>query len=657
MPDNAGRLVLDDFSGGQNGTDPPLGPTFAPNQVTVASNVDWYRTKGCRRRNGSSNLSMTGSGFGSANVAWLARHVPSTDEANAELWAGDDGTPATIQRLDNSATWTSPASVTDTPAPAGTNLFDVSGASLNGLFFLSYESATARLHCYDSTLNVVRRTGINPGTTAPTAANTGAGTYAATLRYYRVRFAFTGVATTTTSEATPTVSFTPSGTGTGVIVTRPTTPSNEQITHWSVEGSSDNVIFYEISTGFTIAIATTTFTDSTNPSAYTSSKLAKATGTFTRQKSYRFIAADQNRLLGFGSWTAADKQARIEFSAVVGSLDICDAERVDTNVNYFVDLDENDSGVPTGLIGPVWGNFYAIKSRQIWELTPTGEVSRPYRVSAISKELGGVQGRSVCRGEDAAGNPCLYIMSHRGAYQYGIGGLHYIGRAIENLVLGPTSTINMGATKGISHILYHADKRQLWVWFAVGSANNPNTLCVYDVMTHGWANYTGPMSTARCSVMFATSIGATMGFPQVPYIGSSAAANRIVKCDDSTTTADSDSAGYQGIITTKPLQPWGVGFHGAVAQDVQLLAPTVSGVTLTATVTPDFGGTTKSGTVLLTAVGSETRTIAPNNRFQGTDLSDAEFVTITVGDGSAASVTNWSLDRITVPWTRAESVT
>ena len=37
---------------------------------------------------------------------------------------------------------------------------------------------------------------------------------------------------------------------------------------------------------------------------------------------------------------------------MVGSLDVGDIERVDTTTNYRLGLDENDSGVPTGLKGP-----------------------------------------------------------------------------------------------------------------------------------------------------------------------------------------------------------------------------------------------------------------------------------------------------------------
>lgn len=659
MADKLTRIVLDDFSGGRNGADPPLGPTFGANQVTDAVNVDWYRTSGLRKRNGNTNISMTGSTF-TGKVSWLARHVPSTVEADAELWAIDDGAGA-FARLDNSAAWTVPT-VSD-PGPDGLSLWEITSASLNGLFFIAYSPTVDRMHVYEAATNTIRRTGINQGTSAPTAANGGgAGAYAAVLRYYRVRFVqVSGSTVVRRSEATSSVSFTPSGAFANATVTRPT-PPGEGETHWEVETSSDNTTFYVlagVARANQIAIATTTLADtSAYPGVLATLPVSPLTGTYTLQKSYRYVAADGGRLLGFGSWTATDKQNRIEYSAIVGSRDEGDAERVDTTGKYYDDLDENASGVPTGLCGPVWGNFYAFKSRDIWELSPTGSTERPYRLSPISKELGCVQGHAVCRGEDASGNPCLYFMSHRGVYRYGAGGLVYIGRPIEDLILGPTSTMNMTATKVIAHMVYHPDKRQVWCWFATGSSNDPDVCVMFDVKANGgeggWSRYTGTIATARCSVMFANSIAAVMGFALVPYIGAAATNNRVTRADDSSVTADGGT-NFQAYVTTKPLQPGGAGYKGRTG-DVLLRAPVAAGVTITATVTRDFDSAqTLSGTVSLAASGTETRIASPANRFGGTAFGSAEFIQLTVGDGSAAS-NAWSLDAVTIPVERQEPV-
>jgi hypothetical protein len=638
MADHKTRIVLDDFSGGRNGADPPLGPTFAATQVVDAVNVDWYRTAGARKRHGSSNVGVTGSGWVGI-VSWLGRHVPGTAEADAELWGVDDANPTTFQRLDNSTTWTTPVVVQD-GASVASSPWDITCCSLNGLFFIAFASAVPRLHCYEASTDSLRRTGITPGTNAPTVADTGAGTYAATLRYYRVRWFRTSGSI---SEPTPSVSFTPSGIGTHARITKPTTPTQESIIGWIVEASADNVTFYAIAT--VALVATTTWDDNVVVAAYaTTGTLSQLTGSQSLQKAYRFIAADQNRLIGFGSYTSTDVQNRIEISAVLGSSDRGDAERVDTTSTYYYDLDEKDSGVPTGLIGPVFGNFYPLKSRQLWELTPTGQITDPFRRTAISKELGCVSSHGACVGEDPGGNPCLYTMTHRGVYRYGQSGLIYVGRGIEDLIIGPTSTMNMAATKVICHMVYHPVRRQLWVWFATGSSNDADALCVLNVLTGGWARFTGGVTAARCSVMFAASIGATMGFATVPYIGGTVANNRVIKCDDTAVSQDS-SVSYQATITTRPLEPAGPGMKGFTG-DAIVLAPVATGVTLTATITPDFGaGTAKSGTALLTAAGSETRV---SKRLEGSAIGAAQFVQITLGDSAAAN-NAWSFDRVTVP--------
>jgi hypothetical protein len=652
------RLVLDDFSGGRNGADSPLGPNFGATQVVDAVNGDWFRTTGFRKRWGSSALSMSGfAGTGGA-VWWLGRHVPGTLDADAELWAlgaetGLGGPPA-FNRLDNSVTWTAPTAADAVSATAADWVYPaVTHASLNGLLFLSYKSAVNRLHVYDPATGTIRRTGIDPGTTAPTAANTAVGgAYPAIIRYYRVRFENNGL--TRFSEATPSVSFTPSGAFTGVVVTRPTAPGEGE-TFWRLEASADNVTFYLLAE---IAMATTTYTDTTPVANYALGQVSLLTGTFTRQKSYRFIAADQNRLIGWGSWTATDKQHRLEISAIVGSLDRNDAERVDTNTNYYIDFDELDSGAPTALVGPVWDRFYAFKTRQMFELIPTGSIDQPYRRIKISGELGCVGPHAACRGEDADGAPCLYILTHRGVYRYGLNGFQCLSRGIEDLILGPTSRINMNATQSIGHLVFYPDLNQLWVWFSVGTENYPlTTLCVYDVAANehrgGWSRVltqgeVSPIYTpahAACSEMFADSIGATMGFSLVPYIGFDAGTGVLItKAADRTATTDTNGNAFQAYVTTRPLQV--PGFKIATG-DVQVLAPAAAGVTLSCTAIPDFGLTpTVTGTALLTAsAANETRVTRP---FTGSALAGSEFTQLTIGD--AAAVSNaWSVDRIVVP--------
>ncbi len=450
------------------------------------------------------------------------------------------------------------------------------------------------------------------------------------------------------SEPGASLGFTPDGGHTQARVTRPTPPSEGE-THWIVEASVDNVTFYQLSS---VAIATTTYDDTATVSAYPNGAVSPLTGTFTLQKSYVFIAADQNRLLGFGSHVSTDKQNRIEISAVVGSRDQGDAERLDTTDPYTLDLDEADSGKPAGLRGPIAGFFYAFKDRQTWELAPTGNVSRPYRANALSKTLGCVGGHASCVGEDENGSAAIYRMTHRGVYQIADGVDRYIGKGIEDYVLGPLATMNLDATKVVCHMVFHADTRQVWVWWATGSSNDPDQCAFFDVGTGGWTRVptTDKLATIRCSTMFATTIGATMSRSLKPYLGSASTANKIYKADDPTSLTD-DGTNFQGYVIAKSFEPGGAGMKGAIG-DAVLMAPAATGVTLTVSFVPDFGASPFStGTADLTAVGSETRV---NVRVQDTNLVDAQFVQMNIGEAAAAAQA-WSIDRVTIPYKPMEA--
>jgi len=518
----------------------------------------------------------------------------------------------------------------------------ISGASGS----ISNSEITGRLHVWDG--STVRRAGFATPS-APTATNAGSGSYG-TARYYRVRWTQqTDGITIRRSEGGTAVAFTPSGSGASVTVLQPEV-ADEGETHWEVEGSADGVTYYLLSA---VAIATTTYSDSTAVSAYSSGTVSALTGTYTPQKSYRFIAADQGRLLGFGNWTSTEKQNDIEVSAVVGSLDVGDAERVDTTQTYRYSLDENDSGAPTGLRGPVFGNFYAFKARQFWELSPTGLPNNPYRRMPISKTIGCVQGKASCVGEDAQGNAALYFMSSRGMYRYGVGGLVYIGKGIEDYIIGPTASLNLSATNVIAWTLYYPFKRQVWVGWATGSSNDPCQTAIYDVASGGWSRVpTGDkLANIRCAHLFANTLAADMSPDLKPYLGSALTANILYRADDDTVTQDAGTS-FRGYILTRPIEPGGIGFKGTV-QDAILLAPAASGVTITATVIPDFDRTyAKTGSTILTATSSETRV---SRRLENSALNDMQFVQYEIGDASAANNT-WAMDRLVIGYAANEPV-
>ncbi len=470
----------------------------------------------------------------------------------------------------------------------------------------------------------------------------GTGSYSAVARNYRVRWTqqIAGI-TVRRSEPSASLAFTPSGTGSAARITQPT-PPGEGETHWEIEGSDDGVTFYRIAT---VAIGTTTYDDTAAVSSYSSNPLSALTGTYTLQKPYKYVAGDQNRALGFSSWDPADKQSRVEISAVVGSLDIGDAERVDTSINYFIDLDENDSGIPTGLCGPLLGSYFVFKSNQVWQLTATGSPASPYRQDAISKTIGAVAHVAITRAEDKFGNASLYWMSHRGPYRWSVNGLEYIGRNVEDYVLGPTATLNLAATKRIAVTTYYPDKRQVWFWWATGSSNDCTVGFIFDIQTGGWSRVpAGDKWVAiRCAVPFANTIAAAMSRDLKPYVGETGSTNQISKADTGT---DDRGTAFQGYVDTVALEPGGAGFFGGVG-DALLLAKAAAGVTITATATGNFGetGLVATGTALLTPGGSETRV---SRRFEGSALhGDVQFVQYRIGD--AAAVSNaWTLERLVI---------
>lgn len=633
-------VVFDDLRGGMNGVDDPL--SLPSNECLYALNVDWWRASVGHKRHGSSLFTSTGTTM-AGKVSTLIRHVPGTDETAMELWAVDS-TP-TVNRYDGSS-WSAP---TLKDAITG-NGWEVQGATVNGKLFLAYKSAQNRLHLWDG--STVRRAGINPGSSAPTVANTGAGAYAATLRYYRVRF----YGPYRMSEPTPSVSFTPSGAGTAARVTRPTAPSEDE-TNWIVEGSTDNATFYQIGN---IAIATTTYDDSTAPAAYSAGTLSPLTGTFTLQKPYKFIAGADNRLLGFGSWNSSDPQHRIEWSAVVGGVTLgafgnptADAaERVDTTGLYYLDLDENDTGSPTGLVGPVNGNYYAFKSNGFWVLRPTGDVSQPFKATCLSKVIGAVEQRAITRGEDQSGRPCIYFMSQFGPYRYGANGLEYIGRKIDNYIRGasnseglvaPSLTLKVNASSVCTVALYHPAKRQVWWWFAVNEvADNSGTIrcLMLDTLTGGWSEYSG-IETTRAACLYKDPNGS--GKELVPYMAASAGNNAIWVLDNPSATSDASGTSFAAYIITAPVQPFGPGGQGSTS-DWELVTTRTSSGTVSAQAYADLDATLASDTASVTLTNT---TGSKWLRVSGAQLADARAISLKVGDFSASANT-WRFERIAV---------
>src|SRR5262249_44739127 len=158
--------------------------------------------------------------------------------------------------------------------------------------------------------------------------------------------------------------------------------------------------------------------------------------------SVKYLVTDGNRLLGAGAWepsgvTSGGKNSRVWYTPVLGSADKGDDERVpnQTTQKNWVDLNENDGGGVTGL-GVLNGTPIAFKYRQIYRLTPTGDVTTPYLPKKLIDGVGCVSHKSITVGEDEVGHPALYFLSHKGAYRLVMSGagiaLQYLWRDNED---------------------------------------------------------------------------------------------------------------------------------------------------------------------------------------------------------------------------------
>lgn len=650
----ARKIVIEDLTGGRNDTDPPM--SLPGNQAVELLNVDQKDTTFARKRGGASAVTDTGGTAFSSGLQTVIRHVPGSSEAAAEFWGVDGAATPIVKRMTGGTAF---ADVTVDDAIA-TKPHDVVGVTLNGKLFLAYDSTQDRMHVYDPNLASarVRRMGFaTPG--APTVANTGAGSYAAVLRYYRVRWLqVSGTTVIRRSEPGASTSFTPSGGGTAARVTRPTAPSEGE-THWEVDWSPDNSRWHRFNSfenGNHIAIATTTSDDNDTAATNAARGIAEPIGLYHIFPSVKYLLTDGNRLLGAGAWESAGansggKNSRVWFTPVLGSSDKGDDERLvnQTTQKNWVDLNENDGGAITGLGGPINGRVIVFKYRQVQALRATGDVAIPYLPKKLRDDIGCIGHKTIALGQDQIGRPALYFLSHFGPYRVTFEGIvEYLGR--DNEVAW--RSMNLGATTVAAHSTYYPNLHQWWVWIATGASNDPDVKMVFDVqkgfadahgqIRGGWFKHTGNSAAARCSCLMSNTLGATMSRDLKPYIGR-ASGTAIWKCD----TTDLDDAGtdFQAYVKSRPVLASGQLGQKLGMTEPYLLAKALSGVTLTLTSDRDFGTETRTHTATLTAAGSETRVF---KKFEGGEVGEADVLQVQLGDGSAQEGA-WSIDALIVP--------
>jgi len=312
----------------------------------------------------------------------------------------------------------------------------------------------------------------------------------------------------------------------------------------------------------------------------------------------------------------------------------------------------------TGGGGPLLGSMYLFGYRKTWKLVPTGEASAAYQRITIRTDIGCIRHKTIVMGEDEQGRPALYWLSHVGPYRAGVSGVQYIGRDMEDRWV----LVNLEATGVVAHGLFVPDRHQVWWFVASGSSqNNPNELWIFDcrlgrvveinrvtTMRYGWSRADGVATEARCSVLFADTLGASMSRDVKPYVGrvgTGISAPTLWKLDTGTQDV---STNYQAYLITKTFLMGGGQYNLSLRHDALLLAETSSGVTITLTLTRDWGLETTTATALLTAAASETRALL---KFEGAQISEAAAVSFQIGDAAAAN-TSFVLDRLVTPVTR-----
>lgn len=627
---------------GRNGFDAPA--ELPIDMAAEAMNTVLVRGTLGQKRKGSDAQSISGASFSGYNQ--LARFVPGQNDSAAELhWVSRDGTPK-IMRVAGGTTAVE-LTLTDAIASLPQN---ADWTVLNGKLYWAYDSSVNRLHVFDPSLSttVVRRVGL-AAPSAPTAGNTGSGSYAATLRYYRVQgLVVSGGNTRLASNLSASVSFTPSGSGTAARVTAPTWLEGE--THWIVYGSEDDTVYYKLSGQ--IAVATTTYDDSEAPADYSDNEAAPTEGANTPWPSVKFLANTGERLLGFGAWETSagaamqPRNGRVYFSPVLDTSDVDDDERVNDSLLFqgFIDISRDAGAEDRALAGPMDGQIFALQSRGLCMLVPTTNAEVPYRRVWLSNAIGAVNQWSTFLGEDEAGRPCLYFLDpERGPYRYGAGGLQWLGYDIQDV----WSTVNLAATNRVAVGCFDLPNRRCIWSIATGSANDPSEDIIFHVregqptqtegVRYGWTRWSGDICTGRTLIMFSATMGATMSRKLKPYAGLS---SKLLRAESDSATSD-DSVTYRAYMRSAAfdLQPL-VTKKSLGNSWVQ--AKTAAGVTIQQSLIRNYGDVSDNVTTMsIAANGSETRTL---RRFSAADLAEAWTFQVELGDTSAIA-NSWTLDR------------
>lgn len=654
-----GDFELSSLRGGLDDTSPHM--ALAPDACVEAENIEFVRStlgerrKGCEAIDLPTELEDTDLDA----VTWMYRHLPTSDAGEAELWilaqSLDDNTSVMARR--KAAGWEiiSPDDAFDVTDNQGHRL---SAQTLHSKLFFGGKSSENRLHVFDGTS--LRRCGLaEPGVLS--AADTGAGTLD-TLRYYRVRYIREDAdGNILRSEPSESISFTPSGAGASVRLTKPAT-IDEGETHWEVEASLDDADYYRIAT---VEVATTTYDDSTAAGtgyATAENELSADIGDYTLIPSGKFLTVDEDRLLIAGAWDNPDEASRVMWTPVYSDPGDGNDERLELGVDPFLDLDGYEGGEITGMSRAVSGYIFVFKRGHIYKLVRTNSRAKAYEAVALTKARGALPG-SLVEAVNQVGQPSLFFLDPSvGPTRLSASGLQWCGRDIQTL----WARVNIDAAVPC-HGVYYNKSRQLHYWLAVDGADYPNFKIVLHVnemrdteegARRGWVTVglNNRIATAHCSVMFSDNVDSTdpRSFALVPFIGkeawdvdSTTIRDYIQMCDvggtDAHTDGDTESA-YRAVVTSKPFALTGLlTQHGIMGGALIVKASSTPDGLVFVKAVRDFGKESKTVNATFYSPTAETRVIAKLD-----DLNFSEMYTMQISlgdlDDNVTPPDQWDID-------------
>lgn len=634
---------------GRDGWDPPQ--DIPADMAAEVLNMHFYEGGLGQKRGGSTSTGTLSALTGP--LTQLASWVPGQSQTARELFAVDSSGTTKIGRMAAGATFSS-LTLKDNVA---SNPSLVSFAGLNGKLFISYDSTVNRVQVFDPGYSTteIRRSGMGTPA-APTEADTGSGTVAVT-RYYRVAYTEQRSSVTVRrSELSPSVTSVPSGSGSGITVTKPAA-INEGETHWELYVSVDDAVYYGPIA--TTVVGTSTYDDSTTDANMTAAvlgstyDLAPTEGTNKPFPSVKYLYSDGNRLFGLGVWETAagdshtPQAGTMYFTPSLDSSSIHDEERCQDTTSAVgrLLLSRNSGGVDRG-ISALGNVIVAFQDRSVFGLVPTGAAAVPFRRVQYSDTLGALSHWSIIQADDEAGRPAIYFLDPiKGPFRFGHDGFRWCGKDVADI----WATVNPSATV-VAHGVYHQTKQQIWWWLATGAATVPDTMIVLDVpeqrvdeegnLRGGWSKWTGDLAACRASAMMANTLGATMSLDLKPY---AADGDSLLMLKADTSDTDDNGTNFQGLITSGGMTIDPMAFNASLVRSY-LLATAQTGVTITQTVIRNLGdeATDRTATVLLTpSANGETHVL---KKFEATGMEDAFLAQISLGDASASDAT-WTFER------------